>query len=130
MASLRGFEFGQHGIDHIHVIAVKNAFCDTQGFNVGVFDQKFQFVLLVIGVDGDLYGSQISLSLEKSQPVGDVGGPNTHMRPLSDTDSHQAFGHIIYSLVKLLVRKAQVSVRIDQVFTIGGVFGPMIQKLP
>jgi len=128
MPPLRSFELRQHGIDHVHVIAVEHTFGDAQGLDVGVFDQIFQFMLLIIGVDGDQHRSQFSRSIKKSQPIGDIGSPNAYMRSSSDTNGHQAFGHIIYSLIKLLVGKAQVSVGIDQVLTIGGGCCPVFQE--
>ena len=79
MSSLRGAQLGQHGVGHLHVVAVERAVGDAQRVQVGVVGEVFQFVLFVVGVDGNQHGAYLGRGKEKGEPVGHVGGPDTYV---------------------------------------------------
>ena len=44
---------------------------------IGVIGEIFQLVLLVIGIDGNEYGSYFGRGEKEREPIGNVGCPNT-----------------------------------------------------
>ena len=63
MSALAGFQFRQHGIGHLHEVAVFFAVDDAERVHIRVLAQVFQFGLFVIGVyryvDGAYFGAGV-----------------------------------------------------------------------
>ena len=50
--------------------------------DIRVFDQEFQFALLVVGIDGNGHCSDLGGSIQECKPVGDIGRPDADMRAM------------------------------------------------
>ena len=79
-------QFGQHLIGHIHIIAIPSAIGDAKGVHVRVFAKIFQLLLLVVGVDGHQYGTDFCRGIQECEPVGHIGGPDTHVATFLHTN--------------------------------------------
>ena len=129
VAALRFFQFRQHGVYHVDVAAVEHAVGDAEGVDVGVLYQKFEFVLLVIGVDGDQDGADLGSGVQEGEPVGYVGSPDAHVGAVFYADREQSFGHVVDATVEFAPGEAQVAVGINEVFFVGGQGGPVFEPL-
>ena len=98
--------------------------------DVGILDQVFQLVLLIVGVDRYRYRTDLRRGEEEGQPVGHVGGPDADVRTMVNADRQHTLRHVIHTLVELFPRETQVAVRVDDVFLVGRCLGPMLQPLP
>ena len=78
--------------------------------HVRVLAKVFQFGLLVVGVHGDIHGTNLGTGIEQGEPVGYIGSPDAHVRTALHTYGYKAFGHVVYASVKLAPAEAQVTV--------------------
>ena len=110
---LRGLQFRQHGIDHVHVTSIKHAVCDTHRMDIGVFHDVFEFGVLVVRIDGHQYGPDLGGRKHERHPVGHVFRPYADFAALGHPDRQQPFCKNIDPFVELLVSKPQPAVRIN-----------------
>ena len=130
VATLAGLELGEHGIDHVHeIVATAVAIDDAQGVHVGVMAEVFQFGLLVVGVHGYGYGTNLGTSVEEGEPVGHIACPDAHVGSALYTDGEQALGHVVHTFVELAPSEAKVAVGIHDVFLIGSDLGPVFEPV-
>ena len=129
MTAFASLQLGQHGVGHIDIVTVPCTISDTKGMHVGVLAQILKLVLLVIGVYRYQYGTDFRCGIQESQPVGYVSGPDTYVRALLHANGDKALGQVIDALVERAPRKAEVTVRINDIFLIGRRLGPMLQPL-
>ena len=97
--------------------------------DIRVFDQEFQFALLVVGIDGNGHCSDLGGGIQECKPVRDISRPDTDMRAMFDPDRKHAFRHPVYTFVEFLPGETEVAVGIYQIFLVGGRLGPMFYPL-
>ena len=110
VAALAGLQLGQHGVGHVDVVTIPCAIGDTEHLHVGVLTEILQLVLLIVGVYRHEHGTNLGCGIEEGEPVGHVGGPDTHIGTFLHADRYQAFSQIIHTLVELRPGEAQVAV--------------------
>ena len=129
VSALAGAQLGQHGVGHLHEVAILFAVDNAQGVHVRVLAEVFQFGLLVVGVHRDIDGAYLGAGVEQGEPVGHVGGPDAHVRATLHADGDEALGHVVHATVELAPGETQVAVGVNDVFFVGGGFGPVFQPL-
>ena len=129
MTTLAVLQLRQHRIGHVHIVTVPRTVGDTEGMHIGVLTEILQFVLLVVGVDGYQYGSDLRCGIEERQPIGHVRGPDTDIRPFLHANSNQALGKVIDTLVELTPGKTEITITVDDIFFIRGCLSPVFEPL-
>ena len=97
--------------------------------DIRVFDQEFQFALLVVGIDGNGHCSDLGGGIQECKPVRDISRPDTDMRAMFDPDRKHAFRHPVYTFVEFLPGETEVAVGIYQILLVGCRLGPMFHPL-
>ena len=64
MSAFAGFQFRQHGVSHLHEVAVFFAVDDAERVHIRVLAQVFQFGLFVIGVYGYIDGTDFGTGIQ------------------------------------------------------------------
>ena len=129
MSALALTQLRQHGVGHVHVVALPSTVSKAEGVHIGVLNQILKLVLFVVGVYGDTYGSYLGACIKECEPIGHVLSPQTHVAALGNTYRNQAAGHIVNPFVELFPGKTQVAVRIYYVFLIGSNLSPMLKPV-
>ena len=129
MTTLTVLQLWQHGVGHVHIVTVPSTISDTKGMHVRVLAEILQLVLLVVGIDGHQYGTNLGSCVKECQPVGHVGGPDTYVRAFLHTNSDQALGKVIHTLIELAPGEAKVTVTVDDVFFVWGCLSPVFEPL-
>ena len=97
--------------------------------NIGVLYQEFQFILFVVRIHCDGNSPNLGSCIKESQPVGDIGCPDTDMCAMLDSDRQHSFSHPVYTVVEFFPGETQVAIRVNQIFFIRDGFGPVLQPL-
>ena len=129
MSALAGFQFRQHGIGHLHEVAVFFAVDDAERVHIRVLAQVFQFGLFVIGVYRYVDGAYFGAGVQQGQPVRHICRPDAHVCSPFHADSDKSFCHVVYPAVELAPSEAQVAVGVNNVFFVRCSCGPMLQPL-
>ena len=129
MTALTLTQLRQHGVGHIHVVALPCAVCKAEGMHIGVLAQILQLILFVIGVYSNAYGTYLGAGIQEREPIGHILSPKTHMSALGYADCYQTAGHIIDPLIELLPCETQVTVRIYYVFPVRRYLCPMLKPI-
>ena len=122
-------QFRQHLVGHLHEIIVLVVVANAQHLHVRPQAQVLHLVLLEVGVHRDGHGSQLGASHEHGGPVGNVGSPDAHMSALLHAYGHQSLGEFVHATVEISVSPPQVAVRINDVFLVRVILGPILEPL-
>ena len=101
MTALASLQFGQHGVGHIDVVAIPCTIGNAEHLHIRVLTEILQFVLLIVGVYRYKHGTNLGGSIKEGEPVGYIGGPDTHIRAFLHTYGNQTLGKIIHTLIEL-----------------------------
>ena len=127
MSALAGLQLGEHGVCHVHVVAVPCAVGDAEGVHVGVLAEVLELVLLVVGVHGDEHGADLGCGIEEGKPVGYVGSPDADVGSSFHANGDESLGEVVHTLVELRPCESQVAVGIDDIFFVRGDGGPVLK---
>ena len=105
-------QLGDELPDDVHIADVAESVDDGERVHVGLLDQVFQLMRLIVGVDGHEDGADLGRGEHQSQPFGDVARPDADVRALGDADGQQALRHVGGALVKVLVAPDEAAVGI------------------
>ncbi len=129
VAAFECLQLGKHAVRHLHKVTVLFSVDNTKSMHVRVLAQVFQLRLLVVGVDGNGYRTNLGTGIKERQPVGDVSCPYSYMGTVRNADGKQSLRHIVYTAVELTPRKAQVTVGVYDVFLVGRFGSPVFQPV-
>ena len=129
MAALTLAQLRQHGVGHIHVVALPCAVGKAEGVHIGVLNQILQLVLLVVGVYSDADSTDLGTCIKERKPVRHVLSPQAHVAAPCYTYCYKAACHVIDPLVELFPGKTQVAVRIYYILFVGSLLSPMLKPV-
>ena len=101
MSALAVLQFRQHGVGHLHEVAVFFAVDDTERVHIRVLAQIFQLCLLVVGIYRYVDGAYLGAGIQQRQPVGYVCRPDADVRSPFHADSDKSFCHVVHPAVEL-----------------------------
>ena len=116
-------------VHHCHVVGCAEASDQHQGGELRLFQEVRQLVGAVGGIDVDQHRADLGGGKLGQDPLGVVGGPDSDVLALFDSDGHQATGDALNLRVKLEVGEPVSGGRVDQGFPIGVTIGLQVQHV-
>ncbi len=77
-------------VENSHVIRALEPVRHDQRFGIGLLQQIFQLIPLVVGVDRDKHGADFCRCKQGDQPFWHIGGPDGHVVPFPHADGKKA----------------------------------------